>query len=51
MAMVISTMNDVETGERRGSSVLAMRFDTSDMSGNWTEVRASGTAGVIEPLG
>jgi len=31
-----------------GNAVLAMRFDTSAMSDNWTEIRAYGTAVVIE---
>ena len=33
-----------------GNAVLAMRFDTSEMGGNWTEICAYGTAVVIEPL-
>ena len=34
-----------------GNAVLAMRFDTSEMGGNWTEICAYGTAATIEPLG
>ena len=34
-----------------GNAVVAMRFDSSDMGGNWTEICAYGTAVVIEPLG
>jgi len=34
---------------RGGNAVLAMRFDTSEMGGNWTELCAYGTAVVIEP--
>jgi uncharacterized protein YbjQ (UPF0145 family) len=36
---------------RGGNCVLAMRFDTSEMGGNWTEICAYGTAVVVEPLG
>jgi uncharacterized protein YbjQ (UPF0145 family) len=32
------------------NAVLAMRFDTSEMGGNWTEVCAYGTAVVVEPV-
>ena len=40
----------VAEAESRGANcVLAMRFDTSDMGGNWTEICAYGTAAVIEP--
>jgi uncharacterized protein YbjQ (UPF0145 family) len=39
-----------EEAEARGANaVLAMRFDTSEMGGNWTELCAYGTAVVIEP--
>jgi uncharacterized protein YbjQ (UPF0145 family) len=42
----------VEEAEARGgNAVVAMRFDTSEMGGNWTEICAYGTAVVIEPLG
>src|ERR1700683_2564192 len=42
----------VEEAEARGgNAVLAMRFDTSEMGGNWTEICAYGTAVVIEPIG
>jgi len=34
-----------------GNAVVAMRFDSSDLGGNWTEICAYGTAVVIEPLG
>ena len=35
----------VEEAEARGgNAVLAMRFDTSEMGGNWTEICAYGTA-------
>jgi len=40
-----------EAESRGGNCVLAMRFDTSEMGGNWTEICAYGTAVVIEPLG
>ena len=36
---------------RGGDAVVAMRFDTSEMGGNWTEICAYGTAVVIEPIG
>jgi uncharacterized protein YbjQ (UPF0145 family) len=46
--MVIDRM--VQQAEARGANaVLAMRFDTSEMGGNWTEICAYGTAVVIEP--
>jgi len=41
----------VEAEARGGNAVLAMRFDTSEMGGNWTEICAYGTAVVIEPIG
>ena len=34
---------------RGGNAVLAMRFDTSEMGGNWTEICAYGTAAKVEP--
>ena len=35
----------VEEAEARGGdAVIAMRFDTSEMGGNWTEICAYGTA-------
>jgi uncharacterized protein YbjQ (UPF0145 family) len=40
-----------EAEARGGNAVLAMRFDTSEMGGNWTEICAYGTAVVIEPTG
>jgi uncharacterized protein YbjQ (UPF0145 family) len=40
-----------EAETRGGNAVLAMRFDTSEMGGNWTEICAYGTAVVLEPLG
>jgi uncharacterized protein YbjQ (UPF0145 family) len=40
----------VEEAVAKGANaVLAMRFDTSEMGGNWTELCAYGTAVVIEP--
>ena len=38
--------------EARGygaNAVLAMRFDTSEMGGNWTELSAYGTAVTVVP--
>jgi uncharacterized protein YbjQ (UPF0145 family) len=35
----------VEEAERKGANaIIAMRFDTSEMGGNWTEICAYGTA-------
>jgi len=35
----------VEEAESKGANaIIAMRFDTSDMGGNWTEICAYGTA-------
>jgi len=40
----------VAAAEARGANaVLAMRFDTSEMGGNWTEICAYGTAVIVEP--
>jgi uncharacterized protein YbjQ (UPF0145 family) len=36
-----------EAEARGGNAVLAMRFDTSEMGGNWTEIWAYGTAVTI----
>jgi uncharacterized protein YbjQ (UPF0145 family) len=36
--------------EKGGDAILAMRFDTSEMGGNWTEVCAYGTAVKIRKL-
>jgi uncharacterized protein YbjQ (UPF0145 family) len=33
-----------EAQARGGDSIVAMRFDTSEMGGNWTEICAYGTA-------
>jgi uncharacterized protein YbjQ (UPF0145 family) len=38
-----------EAAARGANAVLTMRFDTSEMGGNWTEICAYGTAVVIEP--
>jgi uncharacterized protein YbjQ (UPF0145 family) len=40
-----------EAETKGGNAILAMRFDTSEMGGNWTEICAYGTAVVIEPIG
>jgi len=37
-----------EAQARGGNAVLAMRFDTSEMAGNWTEICAYGTAVSIQ---
>jgi uncharacterized protein YbjQ (UPF0145 family) len=39
-----------EAQARGGNAVVAMRFDTSEMGGNWTEICAYGTAVVARPL-
>ena len=42
----------VEDAEARGgNAVVAMRFDTSEMGTNWTEICAYGTAVIARPLG
>jgi uncharacterized protein YbjQ (UPF0145 family) len=33
-----------EAQAKGGDAVIAMRFDTSEMGGNWTEICAYGTA-------
>jgi uncharacterized protein YbjQ (UPF0145 family) len=38
-----------EAIDRGANAVLAMRFDTSEMGGNWTEICAYGTAVTIVP--
>jgi uncharacterized protein YbjQ (UPF0145 family) len=38
-----------EAAARGGNAVVAMRFDTSEMGGNWTEICAYGTAVVLQP--
>jgi uncharacterized protein YbjQ (UPF0145 family) len=47
---VIERMTE-EAESRGANAVIAMRFDTSEMGGNWTEICAYGTAVVIEPVG
>jgi uncharacterized protein YbjQ (UPF0145 family) len=46
---VVQRMCD-EATLRGGNAVVAMRFDTSEMGANWTEICAYGTAVVIEPI-
>jgi uncharacterized protein YbjQ (UPF0145 family) len=38
-----------EAEARGANAVVAMRFDTSEMGGNWTEICAYGTAVVVAP--
>jgi uncharacterized protein YbjQ (UPF0145 family) len=45
---VVQRMVDEATA-KGANAILAMRFDTSEMGGNWTELCAYGTAVVIEP--
>src|SRR5437762_9214010 len=40
---VVDRMVD-EAAAKGGDAVIAMRFDTSEMGGNWTEICAYGTA-------
>jgi uncharacterized protein YbjQ (UPF0145 family) len=41
----------VQEAEAKGAdAILAMRFDTSEMGGNWTEICAYGTAVRTQPL-
>jgi uncharacterized protein YbjQ (UPF0145 family) len=42
-AQVIERLSE-EAQSRGGNAVLAMRFDTSEMGGTWTEICAYGTA-------
>ena len=42
-AQVIERLTE-EAERRGGNAVLAMRFDTSEMGGTWTEICAYGTA-------
>ena len=37
-----------EAQARGGNAIVAMRFDTSEMGGNWTEICAYGTAVKIQ---
>jgi uncharacterized protein YbjQ (UPF0145 family) len=39
-----------EATQRGGNAVLAMRFDTSELGGTWTEICAYGTAVVVRPI-
>jgi uncharacterized protein YbjQ (UPF0145 family) len=39
-----------EAEAKGGNAVLAMRFDTSEMGGNWTEICAYGTAVRVRKL-
>src|SRR5689334_25177368 len=39
-----------EAEAKGGNAIVAMRFDTSEMGGNWTEIRAYGTAVRVRKL-
>jgi uncharacterized protein YbjQ (UPF0145 family) len=39
-----------EAARRGGNAVVAMRFDTSELGGTWTEICAYGTAVVVRDL-
>src|SRR3954467_3905895 len=40
-----------EAEAKGGNAIVAMRFDTSEMGGNWTEICAYGTAVRVKKLG
>jgi uncharacterized protein YbjQ (UPF0145 family) len=46
---VIERMSQ-EAQAKGGDAIVAMRFDTSEMGGNWTEICAYGTAVKIRKL-
>ncbi|HEX5556240.1 MAG TPA: YbjQ family protein [Gaiellales bacterium] len=48
-AQVIERLSE-EAQSRGGNAVLAMRFDTSEMGGTWTEICAYGTAARVRKL-
>ena len=48
-AQVIERLTD-EAQSRGGNAVLAMRFDTSEIGGTWTEICAYGTAVRVRKL-
>ena len=39
-----------EATQRGGNAIVAMRFDTSELGGTWTEICAYGTAVVVSGL-
>jgi uncharacterized protein YbjQ (UPF0145 family) len=41
----------VEAQTKNANAIVAMRFDTSEMGQNWTEVCAYGTAVYVVPIG
>ncbi|WP_298336476.1 YbjQ family protein [Ferrimicrobium sp.] len=49
-AQVIERMQERAT-ELGANAVVAFRFDTSEMGGDWTEICAYGTAVVATPVG
>jgi len=38
-----------EAQARGGNAIIAMRFDTTELGANWSEICAYGTAVVVEP--
>jgi uncharacterized protein YbjQ (UPF0145 family) len=48
-AQVIERLTE-EAQSRGGNAILAMRFDTSEMGGTWTEICAYGTAVRVRKL-
>jgi uncharacterized protein YbjQ (UPF0145 family) len=53
---LITSRNEVtnrmvqEAEAKGGNAVVAMRFDTSEMGGNWTEICAYGTAVIVQKI-
>ena len=43
-------MNRRVAEARGGNAALAMRYETSETGGNWTEICAHGSAVVTEPI-
>jgi uncharacterized protein YbjQ (UPF0145 family) len=48
-AQVVERLTE-EAQSRGGNAILAMRFDTSEMGGTWTEICAYGTAVRVRKL-
>src|ERR1051325_6470435 len=44
----VMTRMTEEAEEKGANAIIAMRFDTSEMGQNWTEICAYGTAGRVE---
>lgn len=54
--LMVDSRNEVmgrmigEAQSRGANAIVAMRFDTSEMAGNWTEIVAYGTAVTVVPI-